>query len=405
VTPLLAHDPALPQRDLLLDADRMAPNLERCLSLDGKLALDRCELARVKYRVGDSIRVRYRVEAGGRRHEVACRAFAAGRSEAAYRRACERVVVTGTLRPVAWSRELETVFWTFPNDRKLAVRELERLWELLGARLRRLRLVAYAPEKSLTMRCEGSNGPVAYAKLYADPAATRGFQIHRRLARGGIAVPRAVPLGGHLLVLSPVPGRPVASLAGAELVAAHRALGETVARLHQLAPPDRFRLRRLDAERVVAAAELVSRIRPDLAREARLLAAALARPTTREADVCVHGDLHAKNTIVDGDRIALVDLDQTAGGPPSADVGSLLAGLRYARLVGTLDRETERACAGAFAASYASVRPLPEPAVLRRATAAALLAERAVRAVNRVRLDGLAALQPLLAEAGRLVDA
>jgi len=38
---------------------------------------------------------------------------------------------------------------------------------------------------------------------------------------------------------------------------------------------------------------------------------------------------------------------------------------------------------------YAAVRPLPSPTSLRWHTAAALLAERAWRAVNRLRLPGL----------------
>jgi len=399
VTPLLGDDPVLPQRDLLLDAARVAPLLQRRLGAD----LDRCVVARVKYRPGESLRVRYTVETGGHRHEIACRAFAAGRSEAAYRRACERIVETGALRPVAWAPELEAVFWTFPNDRKLGVVDRERLEGLLGPRLRSLRLVAYAPEKCVTMRCDGSDGPIAFAKLSAADSATHGSRLHRLLARGGIVVPRAVPLGARLLVLSAVRGRPLAALDGTEFVAAHRALGRTVARLHELPPADLHRFRRLDPDHVAAAAELVARIRPDVAREARLLAAALERPVADEGDVCVHGDLHAKNAIVDGSRIALIDLDQTTGGAPSADVGSLLAGLRYARAAGPLDGGTGRVCADAFTHGYAEVRPLPEPAALRRATAAALLAERAVRAVTRVRLDGLAALGRLLAEAGRLV--
>ena len=39
MTPLLAHDPALPQRDLLLDADRMTPVLESVTLLEPWLLL------------------------------------------------------------------------------------------------------------------------------------------------------------------------------------------------------------------------------------------------------------------------------------------------------------------------------------------------------------------------------
>ena len=398
MTTLLAPDRALPQRDLLLDPTRVAPVLERRL---GPVELTRCEVARVKYRVGESLRVRYTVEAGGQLHDVACRAFAPGRGKTAYERALGNVVATGELRPVGWAPELETVFWTFPNDRRLCSNAVAELPGLLGPSLRSCHLVAYAPEKSATIRCDGVDGALAYAKLYGGPGAGRAFALHRRLAAAGMRVPK--PLDAvrslQLLLVAPLAGRPLAELEGAQLVQGHRLLGEAIAQLHRLPPLDRARFRRLDSDRVRSAAALVARVRPDVADTARDTAAEIARRETDEPDVCVHGDLHPKNALVDGDRVGLVDLDQTARGAASAELGSLFAGLCYARAVGRLDVATERGCAAAVAEGYATVRPLPSAAALRRATAAALLAERAVRAVNRVRPEGLAALRPLLAEA------
>jgi hypothetical protein len=134
--------------------------------------------------------VRYHVETGGRVYEVACRAFAPGRSAPAYRRAREQVVATGRLRPVGWAPELEAVFWTFPNDRKLRLRAVSELPVLLGPGLRALRLVAYAPEKSATLRCDGDDGAIAFAKLYAGDEAERTLLLHRRLIAARVAVPR-----------------------------------------------------------------------------------------------------------------------------------------------------------------------------------------------------------------------
>jgi Ser/Thr protein kinase RdoA (MazF antagonist) len=115
--------------------------------------------------------------------------------------------------------------------------------------------------------------------------------------------------------------------------------------------------------------------------------------------VCLHGDLHPKNGIVTQDGVALIDLDQSAAGPAAADVGSLLAGLRYGRRIGLLSGSAERRLSAAFLAGYASTRPLPPMASLRWSMAAALLAERALRAVNRVRPEGLVHLDGLLADA------
>ena len=62
MTALLAPDPAVPQRDALLDERRMGALLGAGLT---GAAADRCERVNAKYRVGDSLRVVYRLAAGG----------------------------------------------------------------------------------------------------------------------------------------------------------------------------------------------------------------------------------------------------------------------------------------------------------------------------------------------------
>src|SRR5262249_46029188 len=133
---------------------------------------------------------------------------------------------------------------------------------------------------------------------------------------------------------------------------------------------------------------------------ARQLTSTWEQPT--EPPVCLHGDVHLKNGLLAEDRVTLIDLDQAALGPAAADLGSLLAGLQYRGCVGVFSRSTVHALATAFLAGYAAVRPLPSPTSLRWHTAAALLEERAWRAVNRLRLRGLQYLDALLAHATAL---
>ena len=104
-----------------------------------------------------------------------------------------------------------------------------------------------------------------------------------------------------------------------------------------------------------------------------------------------HGDCHPTNALADGDSFALIDLDQAGTGPAAADIGSLLA-----RLHQDGDSGAMRA---AFLSGYRTVRTLPPERSLRWHTAAALVAERAVRAVNRVHLPTLDRLDDLLATA------
>jgi Ser/Thr protein kinase RdoA (MazF antagonist) len=183
-------------------------------------------------------------------------------------------------------------------------------------------------------------------------------------------------------------------------VQAMRRFGAALACLHSVPVPDGLpSFERLDAAQQAPAAEIVGLARPDVAAAAARLAGELAdeaRPG--EAPVCLHGDVHLKNGLLDGRRVALIDLDQAGSGQAAADVGSILAGLRYRALV-TDERARGEKLRGALLEGYASLRELPDPAVLRWHVAAALLTERALRAVNRIRPHGLAHLGAVLNDA------
>jgi len=152
---MLAPDPAVPQRDALLDERFMA----------ARLGAARCERINAKYRVGDSLRVVYRAD-GDR--VLAGRTFR-GRSRSVFRRAAAAAGEPGV---VLHLEELETVFWRFPHDRRLAgLRVLDRLDALVGTPVASTRLMAYAPERAATAECRGADGRVvAYVKVHWDAA-------------------------------------------------------------------------------------------------------------------------------------------------------------------------------------------------------------------------------------------
>ena len=269
---LLAPDPAVPQRDALLDARRMGQLLGS--HLDGA-TVDGCERVNAKYRVGDSLRVVWRIEAGGASHTVAGRTFA-GRSASVYNRAAAASVPAGPLPGVLHAPDLETVFWTFPNDRRLAgLRLLDgrsgELDRLVGRPVARTRLMAYAPERAATAECLDAGGRVlAYVKVHWDAA-------ERELANAEAAAAALDPADPHLrlprvlgaslpdgaLVLEPLAGRRLDGLPTAELGPALRALGAALATLHALRPLPARRFDRLDDERLALAADVIGRVRPD----------------------------------------------------------------------------------------------------------------------------------------------
>jgi aminoglycoside phosphotransferase (APT) family kinase protein len=412
----LAPDAAVPARDVLLDPDAMAERLARLMGAGGPAAIDGYRRGRAKYRVGESLRVVHEVDVDGAPRLVASRTFPDGRSRDVYERARASARDAGPLRAVAHDPQLQAVFWTFPNDRKLATLpalapESGTVARLLGRPVGRIALAAYAPEKSATAAClaPSTGRAVAYAKVYASAdelaAAHRAHDaVSARLgtAHSLLRVPAvlAVSEADRMLVIEAVDGRRIDALLGPDQIEAMRRFGAALATLHSLPVPDGLpRFARLDPERQAQAAELLGRARPDVAAAAERLVAELCGVPPAPADpVCLHGDVHPKNGLLQGRRVALVDLDQAGPGAAAAELGSALAGLRYHALVFDEAARGERLRA-ALLAGYAAHRDLPDDAALHWHVAAAMLSERALRALNRLRPEGLARLGAVIADA------
>ncbi len=413
MTALLAPDPAVPQRDALLDERRMAALLGSQLT---GAAADGCERLNAKYRVGDSLRVVYRIAAGGELHTLAGRTFS-GRSASVYSRAAA-AASESSLPGVLHAPELETVFWTFPNDRRLAGLPLldgrsGALDRLVGRPVAHTRLMAYAPERAATAECLDAGGRViAYAKVHWDAAERELANAEAAAAAVGPADPHlrlprvlAASLPDGALVLEPLAGRRLDGLPTAELGPALRALGAGLATLHAVRPLPPRRFDRLDADRLTLAADLLGRARPDCRGTA---AGMLAKLCERVADgarapVHLHGDANLRNALLDGSRIALVDLEDATAGPAAADLGFVLAGLLAARAQERLASREQDAFAAALLGGYGAVASVPDAAALRWHTAASALARVAVPAVGRVRPTALARLAPMLRAAEELM--
>jgi len=379
----LAADPAVPQRDALLSGDSVARLFPGVAT---------CERVYAKYRFGESLRVVYRLDSS---HHVAGRTFANGRGEAAYERAAARAVPAGPLPPVLHARDLDTVFWAFPNDRKLARLPLLRagsaeLADLLGRPCAALRVVAYAPEQSASARCLDASGrTVAYVKVHDGAEGER-----RRLEAAAPLAPQVLAAGHGALALAPVPGRRLDTLRGADLAGALHGLGAALATLHTACPVPATRFTRLDPERLASAVATIARARPDARASAQRALARLSGGGDGAPEVCLHGDANLRNAIAGPAGVALLDLEHAAAGPAAADLGQLLAGLVAGRVLGRISPAEERAFAAALLRGYATVARVP--GALGRHTSASLLARVAQPAINRVRPDVLRNLVPLL---------
>ena len=400
----LSPDPVVASRDALLDPTRCA-DLLSTFTVDGA-AVDACVQRRVKYRIGESLRVVYDVSVGGRSLVMSARTFAD--SEAVFA-AIAPTAPIGSMPGVAHDAATSSVWWTLPNDRRM--RNLgtlldapARVRDASGVDWHRAELVEYAPERSATARVVDAAGrTTGYAKAYRDRDPLELTESYNRVEAAlagvaGVRTPRVVgcsPTDG-IIVLEPMPGISWTELDAGEMHAAMSRFGAAIAHAHGL-PTEHGRgpFGRYPISRVRNSADLVATARPDLAAAAARIRDLLGDgPPVTGPSVSLHGDVHSNNVLFDGDVVAMIDFDQGGSGPAAADLGSLLSTLLAGKVL-----HPERAVDGlgtAFLDGYATVRELPDPAELRWYTAAAFVAERAIRAVNRVYRPTLAVLPELL---------
>jgi Ser/Thr protein kinase RdoA (MazF antagonist) len=408
---LLAPDAALPHRDALLDVSVMAARIPALIGVPPGSPVGPIARIRTKYRIGRSVRVLHRLPVAGTDHFVSTRMATPARIPrlvAAARVGCCEVA---GLRAVVHDEDLDAVSWVFPCDRKLS--GLDTLIGDGGSNLAGIsvpasttEVVAYAPEKSVTFRARDAAGLVtAYLKVYAERDRFAGtVDRYRRvagaIAAAGVRVPNVIGClpECRLLVLEAVPGWRLDQLRGNRLVAAMHALGRALASLHQVPADSEPDFDRFSPGALYEAAATIAAARPDAAGPALTLLERLDADSPPTGSTLVHGDVHLKNGLMYGGDVHLVDLDQCGRGHPAADVGSVLAGLRHRRLVGGITQVEEDQLRAAFLAGYAT-HDVIDAAALRWHTVAALLVERAARAVHRVLPTSLTRLPALLHEA------
>src|SRR6185369_16618213 len=120
--------------------------------------------------------------------------------------------------------------------------------------------------------------------------------------------------------------------------------------------------------------------------------------------VFLHGDVHPKNFLLAGERLCLLDLDQATIGVAAVDLGSVIAGLHCDACTGSLTWREASSLTRAVLAGYGPLNRFETLESLRWHVAAALLHERALRAVTRIRPLVLQKLPQLLRIAEAVLD-
>jgi hypothetical protein len=416
LTALLARDPLLPLRDELLDGALVGPRLQQLLGEGDGSAEAHCTRLRATYRRGESLRATYRLEGPAGARLVSARMFTAGKASAKLAQAEDDALRRGAPPgSVLVDDALDTVFWMFPEDRKLqGLAELTSpslsTRQALDAPWSRSELVAYTPEKAATARWEDASGRVVgFAKVQVGHEGRRSVDALRAARRGvandgSLRLPDAVAYlpERHLALFTPAPGRPLHELPQDRWPEAMAALGAGLAVLHRQ-PVDGFApFVRLDPAGLDAAGEVLRQARPDLAPLVRSLVETLLLAPPG------HGRTGAAaRRPPPQERAGARRRDQPRRPRPGRGRTGRGRGRRHAgrlwcpRPGDEITDDTASAAADAFLASYGQA---PGHSDLLWYAAAALLVERAARAVHRVDVRTLAVLEEVLVTALRWAE-
>ncbi|HEU5131249.1 MAG TPA: aminoglycoside phosphotransferase family protein, partial [Pyrinomonadaceae bacterium] len=206
----------------------------------------------------------------------------------------------------------------------------------------------------------------------------------------------------HLLLLEPAGGLSLSAVATTKHERAFFRLGRALKTLHCIeAPSSTPRSTRLTPDALTHGTTIISQARPDIADLVHNLSAALIKQYQPGIAVFLHGDVHPKNILLNEERLFLLDLDQAATGLPEVDLGSVIAGLYCDACTGLRTWREASALKRNLLDGYGA----PQSShTLRWHVAAALLNERALRSVTRVRVGSLERLPEILLAAKSVLN-
>jgi len=447
----LPQDPALPHLALALDAQAVASHLAQELHPHGR-TVEACQVERVKYRPRRNCTLLYRLrvrDAEGAAFDqlMAARLCAPGEAALRAARAAAASLVPSAAGPaLRLLPDLGLLSWWWPNDPRLAaprvLSDAQALQHAVlpevaaalgagragteigtftgtrtGAVTGTVTVAQYVPEQRLTAAVDlhwarGSRQAPqrVYAKCSREPGSEAAHQLLQRLNEspacraGRLHLPRALlwQAASGLHWQSALPGLAWQDLPAGRARALAPALGAQLAALHatpmtlprHLTPPV---LRERLQEVVALLATALPASRPALQAAARALEAGLVH-AERAPLATLHGDLHSRNILVDGDAPGFIDLDGLRTGPALLELGAWVADLQYRAL---LERRAPLADAavwqGLLEGHAGAGGARPSPAALAWATAWNLLTQRAWRCVVNLK-PGRFAIAPRLVE-------
>jgi aminoglycoside phosphotransferase len=432
VTP---QDDRLPGLTTLLYTDMVERCLEPQIRQAGNEILD-CRVAYVRYRPSGNCVARYVITHRKRLSGTPQDLFWYGVcfTPEAFTNAHRMVVAKPWVEPTFGPpfialTDYKTLLFAYPNDRRLdglrildcedTLREFlcnhlpEERWPSADEKLATT-IVRYKPENRAVLRCEDESQPqssdaAVYLRVYASKrSATAMHSMMSDLlgwlgpqAELCIPKPLASDRDQNILLLDSLPGRKLKSLV--RTTHAREALertAEALAVLHSYNVPKMPRWTVADhlakARQVI---HLLAQFFPELRKQIGEIGHALRAQAPRDEDCAsgfVHGDFHYGQVLIHPTKVGFLDFDQAHTGPVEADLGRLLAHLRYQQIKGRPAQDGSVADAFLEAYARATQKPLA-PQAISWWSALALL-QMSVKPIRRLDAEGPNKVKALIVE-------
>lgn len=303
----------------------------------------------VRHKPGETTIVAYRLTRAGDEPTWAYAHICQDERRAAqiYQKAASLRPRPSRLGPGLTRLDAHTVFYAFPNDARLRrlrwytdPRKIKRSLEKLAGPNGRISgsrtvvdVLRYKPERRVVARVDLAtterNRPLL-VRYSTRRQAHHLARVAAHLRSHGINTPAPIlQLDGSRVTVDEYIGGSQLRDAIRDDAVAPADLAGAIGRFHATDPPARVEHRTAagDLARLIEGLAGLGTWHPELTETARRTVDALQRllPSPSTRIVTLHGDLHAKNVLVDSARLAFIDLERVAVGPPAIDLGFLRA--------------------------------------------------------------------------------